>query len=105
MAKTASVVTNEQLLALIQKLQAENTALKAGRAAPQPKGVDVKENGQIAFSIASGNGTVPVAYYGWQWEQIIAQIGEVQKVLKAGKGASGNRVISQTEFRNRKAAK
>jgi len=102
----AAAVSNEQLFEMIKKLQAENEALRSGaRPAPQPKAVDVKENGQIAFSIASGNGTVPVAYYGWQWEQVIAKAAEIQRIIKAGKGPSGNRVISEAEFRQRKAAK
>jgi len=108
----APAVSNEQLFEMIKKyeaekkaLQAENAALRSGaRPAPQSK-VDVKENGQIAFSIPSGNGAISAAYYGWQWEQIIARVAEIQRIIKAGKGPSGNRVISEAEFRQRKAAK
>jgi hypothetical protein len=99
---TKATVSTEQLFALIEKLKAENDALKAARTGTP---VDVKPNGQIAFSVVSGRGTLNVAYYGWQWEQIISKVEDIQKMIKAGKGPSGNRVITEAEFRQRKADK
>jgi hypothetical protein len=95
-------ISMEQLYALIEKQKAEIDALKGARSGTP---VDVKPNGQIAFAIPSGQGTLNVAYYGWHWEQIIPKMDEIRKIIKAGKGPSGNRVISEAEFRQRKDAK
>lgn len=91
MSKAASP-TNEELMALILSLKAENAELKAAKPASS---VSVTDKGQITVTFPSGNGSITARYYSWQWDAILKCEKEIRAAFKKG--------ITEKQFRAEKA--
>ena len=72
--------TTEQLMAMIEKLKADNAALKAKK--DRKLSVKVSEKGAVCIY---GLNRFPVTLYKNQWEKVIAFIPELQAFLEANK--------------------
>lgn len=93
MSKAASP-TNEELMALILNLKAENEQLKAAKPASS---VSITDKGQIAVGFPSGNGFITARYYSWQWEAILKMEKEIRALFK------DKRAMTEKQFRAEKA--
>lgn len=71
-------LTQDQLLAMIAKLRAENDAL---RSAP-PKRLTCKVSAKGALSLY-GLGRFPVTLYRGQWERLLASADDITAFIKA----------------------
>ncbi len=78
-----TAMTQDQLLAFVAKLQADNTRLAAAAlAASAPKALTCKVSEKGALSIY-GLGRFPVTLYRGQWERLFAATAQVEAFIAA----------------------
>ena len=78
-----TALTNDQLLAMISKLQAEKAALLA--QANKPKTLTMKVSPKGALSIY-GLGRFPITLYSTQWERLLSASEEIKAFLATNAG-------------------
>jgi hypothetical protein len=71
-------MNTEDLQAELERLRAENEALKTGRPAKGAMSLKVSEKGAVSVY---GLGRFPVTLYREQWERLLASADEIQKFI------------------------
>ena len=72
-------LSNNELLAMIRKLQEENQVLKDKANAPRALGLKVSEKGAVSLY---GMGKWPVTLYAAQWAKVFAIRDQVEKFIQ-----------------------
>lgn len=92
-------VSNEQLMQLILKLQAENQSLKAGKPADKPKEIHMDNLGRMSVPLA---GSVNFAFYLDQWDKFAPQIENAKAFIKANRAKMPNEETRKAAAAKRK---
>lgn len=77
-----TVISNDEMLALIAKLQADNARLKAGMTAKNKLGIKVSEKGAV---MVLGVRKFPVTFYAEEWARILAIKDQIEAFIVANK--------------------
>jgi hypothetical protein len=72
---------NQELLAMIEALQLENSNLKSKATATKVQGKSIRVSAKGAVSVY-GMGRFPVTLYATQWAQLFAMVGDIQQFIK-----------------------
>jgi len=77
-----TTLTQDQMLAMIAKLQADNAALKA--ASVRKLSLKVSEKGAVSLY---GMGRFPVTLYAGQWDRVLGAADEIRAFMEANKAS------------------
>lgn len=97
MTKKSETVTTEQLFAMIQKLQAENEALKKAPTKAERPRIRVTDKGGIAIT---PKGSTTFYFYADQWAKIEPMVKEINAFVKA----NADKLISEADRKARAKA-